>query len=782
MHIAHIQGLFSPEHGGPTLSLRNYATEQARRKHRVTVRALTGFKHVSPAETLDAPIDFFVGRVSSPRRLGVSPELKRKLREDPTPDIYHLHGAWLRGVYYGAAEAKRRDRPYVWELMGMYEPYGLNISRKAKAIARRWYQDRVLHQASCLHANSIIEAQNLRSLGFRKPIAVIPVGVDMRERESRLPYLTGTSTQSDGEGPFALFLARIHPKKGVPMLLQAWAAAAPGSDWKLVLAGSGDVEFVEECKSTASALGIAEQCVWTGHVSEEQKRALFRDASFYVLPTYSDNFANSVAEALAHELPVLTTTATPWQELAERGCGWISEPNPAAIADGLMGAFVQPPATLKRMGKIGAGLVQEKYSLEASTRKMEMLYEWILGGGPCPDFVLPGANVRPPRRQERAQSPSVVLTTNSISREAGGLFESVRALAQHLAREGVPLEVLSLRDEHSSTDAAIWAPVVPKVFPPLLPRVVRYSSELEAGLRSSTANILHSHGIWQYPSYVALSWKRRGRAHIVSPRGMLEPWARRFHGWKKLPIWHLFERRNLLTADAVHATSVQEAEHVRRLGYEGPIAVIPNGVYMPPAVTPTANPERERIALFLSRVHAKKGLHDLLRAWKNIPRADWKLVICGPGERHYLRELKELAAELQLEKSVTFVPGAYGSQKDDLFRRADLFVLPSYSENFGLAVAEALSWGVPVVTTKATPWAELELHRCGWWADTGASSLANSLQQAISLTDEERSQMGSRGRALVRNKYTWDRAVAMTLALYRWVLDGGEAPPFLFNR
>src|SRR5437762_831186 len=121
MHIIRVMGTFSPEHGGPRHSITNYCMGEVERGHRVSLRVLEGFPNTSPAVRLPAPVDMFVGKVEFPPRLGASKELKQKLASDPTPDLYYLHGAWLRCLSYGASEARRRQRPYIVEVMGMYD-------------------------------------------------------------------------------------------------------------------------------------------------------------------------------------------------------------------------------------------------------------------------------------------------------------------------------------------------------------------------------------------------------------------------------------------------------------------------------------------------------------------------------------------------------------------------------------------------------------------------------------------------------------------------------------
>jgi len=381
MRITHVVGLFSPEHGGPANELPLHCRRQAAAGHAVSVRVLEGFPGTSPAIRLDPPIDWFAGRVAFPSRLGRSPGLRTRLRQDPSPDVYHLHGAWLRAMYYGAVEARRRQRPYLVHLMGMYERYALGQKRLRKAVARVWFQDRVLRGAACLHVNSPAEAADLRRLGFTNPIALVPVGVDVAgvarlqsllPRSCPWPELVGRE--------FLLFLSRLHPKKGIDLLLEAWARLSPGHpNHSLLVAGTGTPEYIRACREKAKTLGIGRSVVWAGHVDEIQRCWAYSNAAFYVLPTYSENFGNTVAEALAHGTPVLTTTGTPWRHLSDRGCGWIASPTVNSLVEQLSKALESTSAQRQLMGSGGRKLVEERYSLTAALEALDAIYHWVLG-------------------------------------------------------------------------------------------------------------------------------------------------------------------------------------------------------------------------------------------------------------------------------------------------------------------------------------------------------------------------------------------------------------------
>jgi glycosyltransferase involved in cell wall biosynthesis len=270
-----------------------------------------------------------------------------------------------------------------------------------------------------------------------------------------------------------------------------------------------------------------------------------------------------------------------------------------------------------------------------------------------------------------------------------------------------------------------------------------------------------------------------GLPFIVSAHGTLEPWAWRHHSWKKRPAWWLWVHRDLRSAVVLRATARQEVEAMRTLGLRNPIALIPNGVDLPPASQKAGIRGQKpgvRSALFVSRIHPKKGLLNLVVAWSQVRPAGWRAVVCGPDECGHTQEVKQAVAEAGLSGVFDFMSPVYDAEKDALYASADLFVLPTFSENFGLVIAEALAAGVPVVTTKGTPWEELHTHQCGWWIDIGVEPLVAALREAVALSDEQRRNMGQRGRRLVEENYGWPKIGRDMKAVYGWVL-GKEPMP-----
>jgi glycosyltransferase involved in cell wall biosynthesis len=228
----------------------------------------------------------------------------------------------------------------------------------------------------------------------------------------------------------------------------------------------------------------------------------------------------------------------------------------------------------------------------------------------------------------------------------------------------------------------------------------------------------------------------------------------------------------------LHATSNSEATNLRHFFPDLPIAMIPLGIDLPPnSIFNSPLPEKpKKTILFLSRIHEKKGLLNLVEAWARVQPRNWELIIAGPNEKGYQGTIEKRIQDLKLTDTVSFLGEVVGYSKWELYRQADVFVLPTLSENFGIVVAEALACATPVITTKGAPWSELDTHRCGWWIEIGVTPLVETLQEAMLLSDEQRKEMGQRGRMLIESKYTWQQTTKQMLEVYRWVLDGGKRP------
>jgi glycosyltransferase involved in cell wall biosynthesis len=180
--------------------------------------------------------------------------------------------------------------------------------------------------------------------------------------------------------------------------------------------------------------------------------------------------------------------------------------------------------------------------------------------------------------------------------------------------------------------------------------------------------------------------------------------------------------------------------------------------------------------LFLSRIHPKKGLKDLVNAWCKVNPENWNLYIAGPDEGGHENEIKLLVKKLGLSSKVHFLGNLSDTDKWHVYRSGDLFILPTYSENFGIVVAEALAAEIPVITTTETPWRILEEEKCGWLIQPGEASLVSTLNRVLQLPSHELHAMGQRGRRMVLRRYDWNLVARSMSDVYRWILHKGPKP------
>jgi glycosyltransferase involved in cell wall biosynthesis len=366
----------------------------------------------------------------------------------------------------------------------------------------------------------------------------------------------------------------------------------------------------------------------------------------------------------------------------------------------------------------------------------------------------------------------------------GGPSYTVPRLCRALAVYGAEAQLFSVAgidgrntahdDECGGNFAPDWAGI------PLV-RKLRCSSGLTRALRevAPKVDVIHAHGLWLMPNVeagrVALL---AGKPFIVAPRGMLSSAALAFSPLKKRVVWALLQGDVVRRASCIHATSEQEYNEIRDFGLQNPIAIVPNGMDIPELDGhSTAATDAGRIVLSLGRVHPKKGLDRLVRAWAQVEFAhpEWRLRIVGPDELGHAKELAALAAELRIQRVSIEGPVA-GDAKVAAYRDADLFVLPTLNENFGITVAEALAAETPVIATKGAPWHGLEREGCGWWIDHGVEPLVTTLNNAMAMTRQALQAMGVNGRAWMKRDFSWDRVAHDMLNVYGWLSSEGEVP------
>lgn len=375
----------------------------------------------------------------------------------------------------------------------------------------------------------------------------------------------------------------------------------------------------------------------------------------------------------------------------------------------------------------------------------------------------------------------VLLLTSRLSPAAGGLAVSVPGLAHSIdPLPDMEMHVFGTLDPGNPAAAQGWGPRV-QGFDVTGPQAGQYAPGMAPAIAALAPDIVDVQGIWTYPSLANLRHARRtGTPYLVTPRGMLDPWARRNSAWKKKIAGTLFEQAHLKGACALRATAEMEAQHFRDMGMTNPIAVVPNGLTLPD-LAPRSDRDLRSI-LFLSRIHPKKGVDFLLQAWATLQAEfpGWEIVIAGIDENGHEADLKALTCKLGLSR-VRFVGEAHGDAKQKLYRDADLFVLPTHAENFGLVVAEALAQETPVITTRNAPWQGLESEACGWWIDLDQGLLTDTLRQALSRPAQDLAAMGRRGRAWVQRDFAMAQVAEKMREVYLWAARRGARPEYVHD-
>jgi glycosyltransferase involved in cell wall biosynthesis len=376
----------------------------------------------------------------------------------------------------------------------------------------------------------------------------------------------------------------------------------------------------------------------------------------------------------------------------------------------------------------------------------------------------------------------VVHVVPAITEEASGPSYSVVRLCESLIEAGGQVTLAAMDWGSIACPPACLRTFPMGVGPRRLGRSPAMSRWLEEQARSGQVDVLHNHGMWQmnavYPGRVAA---RNGTPYVVSPRGTWSAWAMANGSVTKKPFWSILQRPAVQSATCFHATAESEYEDIRRLGFRQPVAVLPNGIDIPPSMEKTGG--GLRTVLFLGRIHPKKGLDVLLRAWGAVQSRfpGWRLRIVGSddgyhGSSGYLAEVKTLAVELGLER-LEFSGALRGIAKWQAYADADLFVLPTHSENFGMSVAEALASGTPALVSNGAPWSGLEARRAGRWIDIGVDPLVAGFADLLQREPRELRDMGINGRTWMTEAYSW-RTIGQRMAeLYHWLARGTSAVP-----
>ena len=367
----------------------------------------------------------------------------------------------------------------------------------------------------------------------------------------------------------------------------------------------------------------------------------------------------------------------------------------------------------------------------------------------------------------------------SLEEKHGGPSKSVQRLAATLSRFGHEVDLLATRpgNETAATEDGRLRVLQ---FRRDRPEFLCASSDLQDHLRQHAYDCLHHHALWlRTLHYACRAAHATGARLVISPRGMLSDWSWRHRRWKKWLAARLVHPGAFTQAHGWHATSEAEADDIRRRGFSQPVCVAPNGVEVPSAKELTRAHEVwtqlcpavavRPVAVFYSRFHRKKRLLELIDLWIDIAPKEWLLLVAGIPQEY---TVESLTAYVQRRSAQERIVVFDGSDRPPPYGVASLFLLPSHSENFGMVVAEAMAWGVPVLVTDSTPWAELSEQNAGWcvpWENYGPA-----LRHAIAESTDRLEQRGARARDWVLARYSWEQTVRPLTEFYDRLTNTGS--------
>ena len=387
-------------------------------------------------------------------------------------------------------------------------------------------------------------------------------------------------------------------------------------------------------------------------------------------------------------------------------------------------------------------------------------------------------------KREREDTLKVLHIIVSLAPEQGGPAVSVPGLTQALAEAGIHCEIFTTNWNGVGDDA-----MLPSVVPIHRFEVgfaarfwPAYSKGLGKVLKKKMGNgafdLVHVHEPWHYLGFIAFRVARKNAIpYVLSPRGALEEWCLRQKAFKKQIYRMMIQDRILKFADAIHALTNEEMTSISKLGYKSSIFVAPNGIDPSPFECPpdtsaflAAYPELvgKRVILYLGRLHPKKGLDVLARSYVSLSHKfeNTALLVAGLNEDGTQERMESILKTSPASGSTVFTGLLTGKDKLAALACADLFVLPSHSEGFSMAILEALAAGLPVVISKQCNFPEVSEHDAGLVIEPNDAAVTEAISTLLS-DDQLRTRMGQNGRNLVREKYTWDAIAASMAGLYQ---------------
>jgi glycosyltransferase involved in cell wall biosynthesis len=318
-----------------------------------------------------------------PLRLYIPWGLKTVLKDRTDgADIFHSHGLWAPANVICALTARKARIPLIISPRGSFEPAALAKSAAKKAICKLLYMNRALRQAACLHALTEREADCIREFGLTNPIAILPNAI------ARPPQPWQNRTTRFGEKKLIVFLGRIHPVKGLDILVEAWRRIAEEfTDWSLVLAGPDEDGYLAAIESQVQTANLADRVSLPGGLYGPDKDELLAAGDMFVLPSRREGMSVALLEAMNAGLPVVITKSCNFPAAESCGAGFVVDQDAKSLAAGLARMLKIPDDQRGQMGALGAALVANNYSWDSVAQEMLEVYRWVLGLRDAPSCV-----------------------------------------------------------------------------------------------------------------------------------------------------------------------------------------------------------------------------------------------------------------------------------------------------------------------------------------------------------------------------------------------------------
>jgi glycosyltransferase involved in cell wall biosynthesis len=378
--------------------------------------------------------------------------------------------------------------------------------------------------------------------------------------------------------------------------------------------------------------------------------------------------------------------------------------------------------------------------------------------------------------------------------QGGGVCEAVFHLNNSIksTNDDIQIAIYSLDYNTPKNIIKKWSIFDTRLFKAIDPFLYGLSFTLRKSVLNSNADILHNHGVWEFTSFISLSWKNKTKKpYMITTHGMLDIWALKNSSFKKKLMYKIVEKKYLENAVCLHALNKEEEKSIREIGLKVPICVIPNGIVIPDnqlKLSPIWDInliQNRKVILFLGRFHPKKGLENLLYAWSNLTQKeknkDWVIAIAGWSKDNYEKNLFDIVEKNNLKDNVFFLGSVLDDAKKSVLQNSDAFILPSFSEGLPISILEAMAYKLPVLMTKECNLSDAFINQSALEIQPNVESIEEGIIKIINMSSEDRNIIGENGFDFVKNRYSWEKVSHDMKSVYNWIMGKENKPSCVFT-